>query len=223
MGESTIADRRLLACGAVAGPVFILTVLVQDFTRPGFDPRIHLLSQLSLGPLGWVQVANFVLAGVLYLFGAIGLSRREHGHRGGTAAPVLLSLFGMFLILVGVFRTDPAHGFPPGAPAPQQPTVSGIIHSAGALPTFLCLGIAIVMLSRVHSARGDRGISSYLLISAIVFLFMFIGAMAIPTFTGPVLQLAVLVGWSAPSVSALRLLRQGASPTPPLPLARPQE
>ena len=32
--------RILLLCGAIAGPLFIFTVLIQDYTRPGFDPRL---------------------------------------------------------------------------------------------------------------------------------------------------------------------------------------
>src|SRR5207244_12036146 len=68
----------LLLCGAIAGPLFILTVLVQDYTRPDFDPRLHLLSLLSLGDWGWVQIVNFVLAGVLNLLYAAGLWRRLH-------------------------------------------------------------------------------------------------------------------------------------------------
>ena len=54
--------RILLLCGAIAGPFFLLTVLIQDYTVPDFNPRLHLLSQLSLGEWGWVQIANFVLA-----------------------------------------------------------------------------------------------------------------------------------------------------------------
>lgn len=53
--------RRLLLCGGLAGPLFILLVLLQDYSVPGFDPRTHLLSQLALGRWGWVQVLNFYL------------------------------------------------------------------------------------------------------------------------------------------------------------------
>ena len=55
--------RILLLCGAIAGPLFLLTLLIQDYTVPGFDPRLDMLSLLSLGIWGWVQIANFVLAG----------------------------------------------------------------------------------------------------------------------------------------------------------------
>src|SRR5258708_2282626 len=70
--------RILLLCGAIAGPLFIFTVLIQDYTRPGFDPRLDPLSLLSLGNWGWVQIVNFALAGVLNLLYAVCLWRRLH-------------------------------------------------------------------------------------------------------------------------------------------------
>jgi hypothetical protein len=45
--------RILLLCGAIAGPLFLLTLLIQDSTRPGFDPRLDPLSLLSLGDCGF--------------------------------------------------------------------------------------------------------------------------------------------------------------------------
>src|SRR5260370_13440162 len=65
--------RILLLCGAIAGPLFILTVLIQDYTRPAFNPRLQPLSLLSLVEWGWVQIVNFVLAVVLNLLYAVGL------------------------------------------------------------------------------------------------------------------------------------------------------
>ena len=35
--SATTRTRALLACGAVAGPLFIATVLIQALSRPGFD------------------------------------------------------------------------------------------------------------------------------------------------------------------------------------------
>src|SRR5438067_1630144 len=107
--------RMLLLCGAIAGPLFILIVLIQDYTRPGFDPRLQPLSLLSLGDWGWVQIANFVLAGALNVLYAAGLWRRLHPGRAGTWGPLLIGAYGLGLISVGVFRTDPVKGFPPGA------------------------------------------------------------------------------------------------------------
>ena len=115
--------RILLLCGAIAGPLFIFTVLIQDYTRPGFDPRLDPLSLLSLGDWGWVQMVNFALAGVLNLLYAVGLWRRLHTGRAGTWGPILIGAYGLGLIVVSIFRTDPANGFPPGFP--QQHTLPG--------------------------------------------------------------------------------------------------
>lgn len=46
------STRPLLLAGAFAGPLFYLSAIVQMLTRPGFDLRIHPLSQLSAGDLG---------------------------------------------------------------------------------------------------------------------------------------------------------------------------
>ena len=107
----------LLLCGAIAGPLFIVVLLIQDYTRPGFDPRLDNLSLLSLGDWGWVQMTNFILVGVLNLLYAVGLWRRVHPGRGGTWGPILMALYGLGLVVVGILRTDPANGFPPGVPA----------------------------------------------------------------------------------------------------------
>src|SRR5258708_34389496 len=117
--------RILLLCGAIAGPLFLLTLLIQDSTRPGFDPRLDPLSLLSLGDWGWVQIGNFVLAGVLNLLYATGLWRKLHPGRAGTWGPFLIGSYGLGLIVVGVFRTDPAHGFPPGVLASSGPSWHG--------------------------------------------------------------------------------------------------
>jgi uncharacterized protein DUF998 len=77
--------RILLLCGAIAGPLFLLILLIQDYTVPGFDPRLDMLSLLSLGSWGWVQIANFVLAGALNLLYAVGLWWRLYPGRAGIA------------------------------------------------------------------------------------------------------------------------------------------
>lgn len=197
--------RFLLRCGAVAGPLFILTVLIQDFTRSGFDPRVHLMSQLSLGPWGWVQTVNFALAGVLNVLYAAGLRHSDH-RRGGTWASVPLGIFGLFLIVVAIFPTDPAHGFPPGVDAPSQPSISGVIHALSALLIFGALVAALIVIAAAHAARGDRWWALYCVVSAGLVVTTFIYGMAHPVLTGPALQLAVLIGWSAPAFSALRFL-----------------
>lgn len=196
----------LLLCGAIAGPLFIFVLLVQDYTRPGFDPRLDLLSLLSLGDWGWVQIVNFILAGLLNLLYAVGLWRRLHPGRGGTWGPIFIGAYGLGLILVGIFRTDPANGFPPGVPTATQPSWHGAIHALGALFVFLLLAAALLVFVRLFLARKERWWAVYCLASAVLFLLIFFTGFTNATFMARTLRLAVLIGWMAASLVAIKLL-----------------
>jgi len=209
MSSTTPATTRLLLLsGTLAGPLFILTVLIQDYTRPGFDPRVHMLSLLSLGSLGWIQVANFVLTGILNVLYSVGLRRELRGTTAGTASALLIRVYGLGLILVGVFRTDPSDGFPPGSTGVKPPSVHGFIHGLGALVVFVGLSAALISLSRSLSARGDRRWSLYTLSSAVAMLLIFFTGFAYPAVTARTLRLAVLVGWGTASAVAVGLLQR---------------
>src|SRR4051794_21435385 len=69
------AVRRLLTCGAVAGPLFVVVFLAEGATRAGYDPLRHPVSSLALGDGGWMQTVNFLVAGSLSLAFAVGLRR----------------------------------------------------------------------------------------------------------------------------------------------------
>lgn len=198
--------RILLLCGAIAGPFFIFVVLIQDYTRPGFDPRLDQLSLLSLGDWGWVQIGNFILVGLLNLLYAVGLWRRLHPGRGGTWGPIFIGAYGLGLILVGIFRTDPANGFPPGVPAATQPSWHGAIHALGALFVFLLLAAALLVFVQLFLARKERWWAVYCLTSAMLFLLIFFTGFTNAAFTARTLRLAVLIGWMAASLVAIKLL-----------------
>jgi len=76
---NTNGTRVLLVCGVVAGPLFIVVALLQVLTRDGFDLSRHPLSLLSLGDLGWVQISNFVVSGLLSVAFAVGLRQVPAG------------------------------------------------------------------------------------------------------------------------------------------------
>jgi len=204
--------RILLFCGAIAGPLFILIVLIQDYARPGFDPRLQPLSLLSLGDWGWVQIVNFVLAGVLNLLYAVGLWRRLHPGRAGTWGPLLIGAYGLGLIAVGVFRTDPADGFPPGAIASTGPSWHGAIHALGGLFVFLVLAAALAVFGRLFLARKERWWAFYCIASAVLLMLFFFGGINSAVLMARFLRLGTLVGWMAASVIAIKLLSAPDTP-----------
>jgi hypothetical protein len=204
--------RILLLCGAIAGPLFIFTVLIQDYTRPGFDPRLDPLSLLSLGDWGWVQIVNFALAGVLNLLYAVGLWRRLHTGRAGTWGPILIGAYGLGLLLVSIFRTDPANGFPPGAIAPTGPSWHGVIHALGGLFVFVMLSAALAVFVRLFLAWKERWWTFYCLASAVLILLIFFTGFSNAAFMARTLRLATLIGWMAASLVAIKLLSTPDTP-----------
>ena len=150
-----------MACGVVAGPLFLAVLMIQAFTREGFDLSRHPLSLLSLGDLGWIQIANFVVTGALFIACAIGMRRVLRPGRSGTWAPRLVGAFGVGLILAGVFTTDAGAGFPPGAPAgsPEQISWHGILHEVGFGLAFLGM-IVGCWCSRDVSWPSSAGVGS---------------------------------------------------------------
>src|SRR5262249_30549829 len=79
---------RLLRAGLVAGPLFVALFLVEPAFHDGYDPMRHPVSSLSLGPGGWVQMLNFLVAGLLCLAFAAGLRRALRPGPGAAAAPL---------------------------------------------------------------------------------------------------------------------------------------
>lgn len=150
---------RMLACGIVAGPLFLAVWLVQALTRDGYDPTYHPLSLLSLGDLGWIQIANFVVTGGLFLACAIGMRQALAPGPGGTWGPILIGANGIGMIVSGVFVTDPGAGFPPGAPVgpPAHMSWHGILHEVGFAVAALSWLAACFVFRRRFVAQKRRG------------------------------------------------------------------
>ncbi|GAA3813997.1 hypothetical protein GCM10022226_38500 [Sphaerisporangium flaviroseum] len=146
----TTPTTGLLACGVVAGPLFLGVWLIQALTRDGFDLTYHPLSLLSLGGLGWIQITSFVVAGLLNVAFAAGLRRVLHTGRGGTWGPLLIALSGVGLVMAGVFTADPGAGFPPGAPigAPTHISWHGVLHEVGFMVTSVSWIASCYVLAR---------------------------------------------------------------------------
>ncbi len=199
--------RTLLVGGIIAGPLFLIVSTIQALTRDGFDITKVALSSLSLGDYGWIQIANFVVTGLLCLGAGIGL-RRVHPRGRARLAPPLFMIFGLGQIAAGVFTQDPAMGFPPGTPdgMPDTFTWHGILHIFSALLAFLSAAAGIAVTSRRFAGTGGPRWRTYSITTAVVG-----PALAIPPHqTSAGIRLAVASGlvylWLA--LYAIRLLRE---------------
>jgi Protein of unknown function (DUF998) len=181
-GADTPTTRALLTGGVVAGPLFIVTGLFQAFTRDGFDLRRHPLSLLSNGDLGWIQIANFVVAGLLFIGTAVGMRRVLHPGQGGTWGPLLIGAVGVGMVAAGVFVADPADGFPPGTPPGRPDTLSwhGALHFLVAGVAYVSLIAVTFVFTRRFAALGQRGWAWYSLATGVVFLVAWLALFAWP-------------------------------------------
>jgi hypothetical membrane protein len=200
-------------CGAIAGPLYAVVSLLQALTRAGFDLTRNQLSQLSTGDLGWIQMANFMICGLLFILGAIGMSRAITSGPGRTWGPRLLGVFGACLIIAGLFKPDPGFGFPPGTAAgpPTVFTGSAGAHLAAASVAFLCLIAFCVVFSRRFARNGRPAMAGA---SVVVGLLLFLATAANGAAPGqPMTTIAftvvALVGFVWASVTAVSLLGRG--------------
>jgi len=149
--------RRLLLVGAGAGPLFVVSSVAQAVLRSGFDPRKHPPSALALGDAGWVQSGTFIVSGLFFVIGAVGL-RRSLPPAETRWAPRGIGIFGVALAAGGIFVMDPAFGFPPGTPAGVGDEVSWHAATHGVLFPLgfaTILGTCFVMANR-YARQGRR-------------------------------------------------------------------
>lgn len=142
-----VTTPALIGCAVVAAPLWAAVSLVQAAVRPGFDITRYPLSMLSTGPDGWVQILNFLVAGVLTVIGGIGLRRVLAG-----SAPRLLTVNGVGMVAAGVFSMDP----------PEVTTLSwhSYGHMAAGTVAFASLIAACYVVARRLTQRRDK-VASY--------------------------------------------------------------
>jgi Protein of unknown function (DUF998) len=203
--------RSLLGYGVLAGAVFEASVLIQGLTRRGFRLAHHDASLLSNGPLGWIQIATFLVAGAMTIACAAGMRRALAGCPGGAWGPRLVAVYGAALMAAGLLRADPADGFGPGAPAGKAAQISW--HAAGHLISagvgFAALIVACFVVARYFGREGHRGLAVYSRASGLAFLAAFAGvttgssssAVVLPFYAG------VLIAWTWLAVVSVHLYR----------------
>jgi hypothetical protein len=201
-------DRVLLAGGALAGPIFAVSALIQGASRDGFDFRRHPVSMLSTGDLGWIQIATFLATGALCAGAAVAL--RRSATTGSTWLPRLLGLWGLGLMAAGIFSADPADGFPAGTPrGPGQISWHGGLHFLAAAVAFGALILATVVAGRRAARQGARMWAVTSIATGVCFALSWGALIARP---GPATMVAfglgVAAGWAWVTATFAGVLRR---------------
>jgi hypothetical membrane protein len=127
--------------GVVAPVLFVATFAIEGALRPGYSAITTYVSALSLGPRGWVQIANFIVSGLLLL--AFALRTRASSRAGA----ILLGVVAVGLVASGIFVMDPM-----GTPRNAM-TLHGRVHEILGAIVFTAMPITCVVLSKAGHAR----------------------------------------------------------------------
>jgi len=192
----------LLLAGATGALGFVGVALVEGATRPGYDAWTHYVSELSLSSYGWMQIANFIVCGLLIVAGAIGLRQHVGRGLGAGVGSGLIGLFGLGLVAAGLFVMDPTHGYPADVASQGPPTWHGALHGLAGLICFTSLGTAALVLAR----RLSGGWTGYSFLTGLIVLGGFVGSLASDVLgklgalpdapTGLIQRIAIVAGWT---------------------------
>jgi hypothetical protein len=205
----------LLASGAIAGPLFTVLWIIEGIARPNYNSVRHPVSSLALGDFGWMQIANFIIAGLLSLAFAVGLWLALRPQRGSTWGPLLIAIWAVGLLGAGMFITDPVSGYPPGTPdVPLNPTTHGALHDQISIAGFLALTAACFVFGYRFAARGERGWAFYCAITGILFPIGIVIASAafsqnasLVAFGGLIQRSTVTAGWTWLTLLSVHFLK----------------
>ena len=160
--------RRRLWIGICGAAAFMTSACADGARRPDFDPWHQSISALSLGPDGWLQIANFMMFGAAVLTTVPAWRRILWGGIGGGAVPVLTAMTGVSLILAGLLPQDPAPGYDPMALRLTEPTLPGLLHLlVAAVAAGSSIAVLAVMSKRFGGDPKWPGWSAYSLLMSV--------------------------------------------------------
>jgi len=207
----------LLAAGATGASLFPIVALVESATRPGYNPWTHYVSELSLSEYGWMQIANFIICGVLLIAGAIGMARALPPGPGSSWGPRLIGAFGVSLLVAGIFVTDPSQGYPAGVGISGPQTLHGTIHGINGPICFSLLAAAGWVFARYFASVSPRWAMLSTLVGVLVpILFIATTASSVlaetgvfpESPTGLLQRITIIGGWTWIALLALQVRRR---------------
>jgi hypothetical membrane protein len=192
--------KLLLACGVVAGPLFLAVSLVLGAMRPSYDPIATPISLLALGEQGWVQTLSFLVCGALLIAFAVGLWRLAAGQPiGSKLGPALTGFVGLGLIAAGVFTTGDQR------------------HELASLALFVAMPVTCFAFAASFRRQRSPGWAWYSLATGMLVAAGVVALIVAFNTSGPLADVAGLIqratiivwfGWV--TLVALNMLRSGA-------------
>jgi len=152
--------KKAASWAGMLGPaLFMLSFMVNGLLRPGYDPAKMYISELSIGPRGWIQIVSFMALGLCLMLFALGLRAAFPKNK---APSVLCMIIALCYFFSGPFVTDPMAMFD------NQQTVHGMVHGIlGAIVFSLSAASCFVLWRRFRADENWKSLSAFSLIAGI--------------------------------------------------------
>ena len=198
---------KFLALGGVAGPIlFSMTTIICASLRPGYNHLHNFISELGATNTTnelIMSFGGFILSGLLFCCFAISLLGHVPKRLIPRLAAALLLIFGIGMMLAGIFACDPG--------CPEVGSIESTIHDRVSGITFfsVIIGMSLLGISFRKSVNFSR-IWLYTLVSGVlaaVLLFVMISSFESRTFTGLWQRLLLLTIFQWSILTSLHILR----------------
>jgi len=161
--KTSIIQRAAPWAGLIGTVIFTLSFTLNGIFTPDYDPVQRYVSELSLGPHGWIQIVNFMFLGVCLMVFAFGVSRSFPSGKASRAGPALLIIIAACYFISGPLVTDPLSMFD------NQQSVSGILHGIfGALVFALSPVCCFVFWRRFRADPDWKRMQTWTFVAGIV-------------------------------------------------------
>lgn len=175
--------------------LFIVVFLINDVVKPDYDPVSAAVSEAELGSGGWLQIANFIVSGLLITASAVAVAKTVN-----RATGVLVALVGAGLALAGVFLSDPV--------PTDHATWHGMIHNVVGTISSAALIVACFVAARWQATARWRW---YSIAVGVAMPLTFAVALVAAETLGIWQRLTNVIGWTWLIVLALRAMRVAAT------------
>ncbi|GAB3440150.1 hypothetical protein GCM10027570_05370 [Streptomonospora sediminis] len=172
----------------------MLLFLVNDAIKPDYNPVSDAVSEAGIGRGGWLQIANFIISGLLVTASASAISQTVNRWTGR-----FVVLVGMGLALSGVFVSDPV---PTG-----DPTWHGLAHNVVGTVS------SAALIAACFAASGWRATPLwrwYCILAGVAMPATFVVALAAPDTLGIWQRLTNIIGWTWLIALEVRAMRTPA-------------
>jgi hypothetical protein len=195
----------LLVCGLVGPPVNVAVFTVEGAIRPGYSAIRDFNSLLSLGSHGWVNIANFIVLGLLMIAFAVGVQWVLRDGPAINTGPIMLAVFGASLVVAGAFVADPG---------PSAVTAHGTIHIGASVIGLTALTVACFVFAGHYSQLANgRRFAFYSRVTGVVSAALFIASVPLMQvgIAGLLQRLEILIICTWIVLLAVRLIRERAA------------